>query len=262
MPAKFVYIYLSFYRIPDMDISVLPLVFVLGVCVGFINVLAAGGSFITLAVLMWLGLPPTVANGTNRVGLLIQNSFASFRFNKLKLLKKGFALKLAGFTIAGSLLGSYMATQISDVLFKKIVGLLMVLVSLITIYDPRRFAERFKRFRNLGVLGFVFFLIGVYGGFVQAGVGFFIIAASILSGLSMVEANAIKVFLITLYTVTVLPVFILSHKVNLIDGVVLGLGSMLGATFAIKLSLKKGDSFIRAALLILLFVFAVKLMFF
>ncbi len=243
-----------------MDSLHLILVFFAGIVVGFINVLAAGGSFLTLAILIAFGLPPNVANGTNRVVLLIQNTFASSKFYRLKLLDYKFVFIVAPFAIAGSFLGSYIATHISNELLKKIIAILMVVISFITIYKPQKLVK--SELSDKKIMSVVFFFIGIYGGFIQAGVGFFIIAASIWGGFSMVESNAVKVFVITLYTVLILPVFFYAHQVNLIVGIVLGLGSIIGARVAIHVSIKKGDKFIRIALLVLLFVFAVKLMFF
>jgi hypothetical protein len=245
-----------------MDNLHLFFIFLAGIVVGFINVLAAGGSFLTLAVLIAFGLPPTVANGTNRVGLLIQNSFASSKFYRLKILDYKFVFIIAPFAILGSFLGSYIATHISNELLKKIIAILMVVISLVTIYKPQKFIKKELSGRKTAIMAIVFFFIGIYGGFIQAGVGFFIIAASIWSGFSMVESNAVKVFVITLYTLLILPVFIYAHQVNFLVGVILGLGSIIGAKIAIHVSLKKGDKFIRVALLVLLFVFAIKLMFF
>ncbi len=245
-----------------MNVLHFVLIFAAGIVVGFINVLAAGGSFLTLAVLIALGLSPTVANGTNRVGLIIQNTFASLKFYKLKLLNYKFVLVVAPSAIVGSFVGSYIATHISDNLLKKIIAILMVVVSLVTIYKPQQFVKAHYSQKKWALMIVAFFFIGIYGGFIQAGVGFFIIAASIWGGFSMIEANAIKVFVITLYTLVILPVFIFANQVNFLVGIVLGLGSIIGARIAISVSIKKGDKFIRAALLILLVAFAVKLMFF
>ncbi len=252
-------------KIKPMDASVLHLIaaFFIGCIVGLINVLAGGGSFLTLAFLIAIGLPPNVANGTNRVGLVLQNSFASFKFYKLNILKTRFGLAVAIPTLIGALLGSFIAVHIPNELLKKIIAILMVLISLITIYKPERFAKKEPlNKKNWFFILLAFFFIGIYGGFIQAGVGFFIIAASVWGGFSMVEANAIKVFLITLYTILILPIFFISHQVNLLVGIFLGAGSILGAKAAIHLSIKKGDKFIRGVLLVILVFFAIKLMFF
>ncbi len=238
-------------------------IFLIGNIVGFINVLAAGGSFLTLAFLIAIGFPPNVANGTNRIGLLLQNTFATAKFHKLKILKARFALTVGIPAILGALLGSYIAVHISNELLKKIIAILMVVISLITIYKPDKFVKNkeFSKKKWIAMI-VIFFFIGIYGGFIQAGVGFFIITASIWGGFSMVEANSIKVLVITMYTIIILPVFLISHQANILAGILLGLGSMIGARLAIGVSVKKGDKFIRTALLILLFVFAIKLLFF
>ncbi len=238
-------------------------IFLIGNIVGFINVLAAGGSFLTLAFLIAIGFPPNVANGTNRIGLLLQNTFATAKFHKLKILKARFALTVGIPAILGALLGSYIAVHISNELLKKIIAILMVVISLITIYKPDKFVKNkeFSKKKWIAMI-VIFFFIGIYGGFIQAGVGFFIITASIWGGFSMVEANSIKVLVITMYTIIILPVFLISHQANISAGILLGIGSMIGARLAIGVSVKKGDKFIRTALLILLFVFAIKLLFF
>ncbi len=238
-------------------------IFLIGNIVGFINVLAAGGSFLTLAFLIAIGFPPNVANGTNRIGLLIQNIFASSKFYKLNILKTKFGFAVSIPAILGAILGSYIAVHTSNELLKKIIAALMVVISVITIYKPTKFIKvgDFSRKKWLMML-LIFFFIGIYGGFIQAGVGFFIITASIWGGFSFIEANSIKVFVITLYTIVILPIFLLSHQINIIAGILLGLGSIIGAKTAIVVSVKKGDKFIRTALLILLLVFAIKLLFF
>ncbi len=238
-------------------------IFILGIIVGFINVLAAGGSFLTLAFLIAIGLPANVANGTTRVGLIIQNVFASLNFHKLKILKTKFAFLMGIPAIAGALLGSYIATCTPNEILKKIIAVLMVLISLITIYKPDKFIKNRDFSKKKWVFMVIaFFFIGIYGGFIQAGVGFFIITASIWGGFNMVEANSIKVLIIMLYTIMILPVFLVAHQVNIPIGILLGLGSIIGAKLAINVSIKKGDRFIRAALLVLLVIFAIKLFLF
>ena len=245
-----------------MDALHIFIVFLIGIIVGFINVLAAGGSFLTLAVLMALGLPPNIANGTNRVGLLIQNTFASSKFYRLKILDHKFVFIIAPFAIIGSFVGSYIATQISNELLKKIIAILMIVVSISTIYKPQQLIKSKYSNKTKALICIIFFFIGIYGGFIQAGVGFFIISVAVWSGFSMIEANAVKVFTITLYTFLILPVFIYTGQVDILVGIVLGIGSVIGAKMAISVSIKKGDKFIRIALLILLSAFAVKLLFF
>ncbi len=245
-----------------MDFLHLLLIFVVGIVVGFINVIGAGGSFITLAVLIAIGLPPTVANGTNRLNILIQNIFASAKFHRLKILDYKFTFSIAIPLIIGSLAGTYIAVHISDAALKKIIAVLMILVTAATIYNPQKFSNKSLLRENRPLKYIVFFLIGIYGGFIQAGVGFFLIAATLWSGFSMLESNAIKVMSITIYTALLLPIFIMYHQVNFLVGIVIGMGSIIGAKIAISLSIRKGDKFIRIILLLLLSIFAVKLFFF
>jgi len=113
-----------------------------------------------------------------------------------------------------------------------------------------------------GLLQFViYFLIGLYGGFIQAGVGFFLLAALVLSsGYDLVKANALKVFITGTFTLIVLPIFIYFNQVNYLLGGLLAVGSMAGAWIGTKIAIKKGAIFIRYFLLIIIFISAFKLL--
>ncbi len=246
-----------------MQCRELSIIFLSGVVAGFINAMAAGGSFLNLAILMLFGLPAGVANGTNRIGVLLQNISAVWKFNELKLLKIKYALLVAIPAVIGSLVGSYLSLSIPDHTFKKIIAVLMVVVSFISVYSPKSIVKdkHFSSNQWVGIM-FVFFIIGIYGGFIQAGVGFFIISASLWSGFDIIEANGIKVFVILIYTLFVLPVFIIHHEVEFLVGFVLGLGSVIGVQLGIRFEVRRGKKFVRFFVLAMLVIFALKLIFF
>jgi uncharacterized membrane protein YfcA len=189
------------------------LVFLAGLAAGFLNVTAGGGSLITMPVLIFMGLPSAVANGTNRIAILLQNITSITRFKSKGYFEPRFALKLAFPALAGSLLGSSLAVDIPDALFNRILALVMIVVLVLILLKPtKKVAEKaivLSRKRETGLIA-AFFCVGIYGGFIQGGVGFIIITVlSLFTGASLVRINSLKVFIVAVYTVSSLIVFFL-----------------------------------------------------
>ncbi|MDX2481514.1 MAG: sulfite exporter TauE/SafE family protein, partial [Desulfuromusa sp.] len=188
----------------------LPLLFVVGIVAGILNTLAGGGSLLTLPLLIFMGLPGSVANGTNRIAIFCQNIFAIRGFSKRGVMPLQLALLCAPSAILGSWIGANLAITLDDQLFKRVLALIMVGVLIFTAVDPmKRFRQeniQFGLWRKVLIV-ISFFGVGIYGGFVQAGVGFIIITALLIHGLDLVRINAIKVFVIFTYTFIALGVF-------------------------------------------------------
>ena len=144
-----------------------------GIAAGFINTVAGGGSLLTLPLLIFMGLPAAEANASNRVAIIIQNIFAVKGFKSKGVAVFPFAYWVSISATLGALLGAYLATEISNTSFNKILSIVMVFVLVITVLKPyldkKEALERFTKKRNLISL-LLFFGIGIYGGFIQAGV--------------------------------------------------------------------------------------------
>lgn len=235
-----------------------------GLLVGFINTLAGSGSLITLPLLIFLGLPANIANGTNRIGILLQSVVATFSFKQKNIFKWSEALYITIPAIIGAIPGAFIATKVPKDFLNYAIGTLLIFMFFIVWLKPEQWikgkAGAIKA--RPGLLQIViYFLIGLYGGFIQAGVGFFLLAALVLSsGYDLVKANALKVFITGAFTLIVLPIFIYFHQVNYLLGGLLAIGSMIGAWLATKIAVKKGPAFIRYFLLIIIFVSAIKLL--
>jgi uncharacterized membrane protein YfcA len=238
--------------------------FVAGLFAGTLNVLAGGGSFLTLPVLIFLGLPATTANGTNRVGILIQNVGAVWGFRRHGVLDWRWTVRAAVPACLGAVLGTCLALWISDAAFQRLLAFLMVAVTLWTLWDPvNRKEGREGGSRGTGTLliGASFFVAGVYGGFVQAGVGFLILAATTLAGFDLVRGNAVKVLCILLFTVLSLSIFAWNGHVEWILGLVLGAGTVLGGQIGVRLTVLKGHAWVRGVVTIAVIALALKLWF-
>jgi len=215
---------------------------------GFINTLAGGGSFLTIPLLIFMGLPATVANATNRVGVFLQSLTATRQLHSHGVFPVRFSLIVAIPAVLGSVLGTYAALVISDAAFKKYLAVLMVLMTLLTFFKPAALLSRPAgnySFGRWALLWLLFFGIGLYGGFIQAGVGFLVIAAMSLSGYDLVAGNATKSFVILLLTCVSLAIFWVGGKVQVAPGLALGAGSMLGAFIGSHVTVTRGNAFIR-----------------
>jgi len=247
-----------------MDIFRLALIIIVGIIAGFFNTVAGGGSLITMPVLIFLGLPSAVANGTNRVALMAQNIVAITNFRHKGYFDWRLGILLAIPAVLGSILGSNIAVSLPDNIFNKILAVIMVIVLIFILWQPQKKLkgkEETLSLRNKIICVIIFFGVGVYGGFMQAGVGFIIIAAlTLITGYSLVRINSLKVFVIAIYTISALSVFIWHGKVDWLYGLCLAAGNSLGGYLGSTFSVKKGDKWIKVILIIAVTAMSLKLL--
>ena len=234
-----------------------------GIAAGLINTLAGGGSLLTLPLLIFMGLPAAEANASNRVAIFIQNIFAVKGFKSKGVAVFPFVYWIGVSATLGSLLGAYFATEISNRTLNKILSIIMVFVLIITVLKPylgkKEALERFTKKRNL-ISIILFFGIGIYGGFIQAGVGFIIMASlSGIHSLNLTKINSIKVFVVLCYTSVALWVFIYNGKVLWTYGLVLAFGNAIGGWVASRWSVGVNEKWIRLILILTLSALAIKL---
>ncbi len=185
-----------------------------GAVAGFVNTLAGGGSFLTVPLLIFLGLPPTVANATNRVGVAAQSLAAMGGFKQENVPGLGFALRLLPATLVGSWLGAWFASSVSDEFFGRAFGLVMLAMLPVILLNPRPRGDA----PVAGGLGLplqllVYFGIGLYGGAVQAGIGIPLLLALVAAGgLDLVRANSVKVVVVAALTLVALVQFVWAGK--------------------------------------------------
>lgn len=238
-----------------------PVMIVASFIAGFINTLAGSGSLITLPLLIFLGLPANIANGTNRVGILLQSIVGVSSFRQQKVLDQRGGLILAIPAVLGSLLGAGLAIDLDAEIMRKAIGVLMVIMLGVILVKPKRWLEGRPGVTNgrPGLIQFlIFFGIGVYGGFLQAGIGIILLAGLVLSaGYDLVRANAVKLLIVLCFTPFALAVFVIGGQVEWGIGIVMGIGSMLGAWVAARMAVKRGATFVRWLLIAVVVVSAV-----
>lgn len=237
-----------------------------GFVVGFINTIAGGASLISLPFLIFLGLPPAVANGTNRVAIVVQTAMGVMGFKSKGVSTFPFNIYLGLSALLGSVLGAYIAVDIKGETFNRILAIIMIAVVLIIAFKPRikleAFTERLSgKYLWIGIISF--FFIGIYGGFINAGIGFIILLfLHYVNHLSLVRANATKVAVVLMYTLAALAVFILNDRVIWKVGLVLAIGNGLGAWVSSRVSVDRGDGFVKTFLIVIVVAMAIKLWFF
>jgi uncharacterized membrane protein YfcA len=228
---------------------------------GFINTLAGGGSFITVPLLTLVGLPPTVANGTNRLAVFTQNVAAVAGFRTEGVSGVDLALRLLPATLVGSWLGAYLATEIPDELFAKGFGILMLVALPVVLWKPRPREGAGPRTLPLPVQLGLYFVLGFYGGAVQAGIGIPLLLALVgVGGLDLVRANSVKVVIIAALTAVALVQFMIAGKVVFTYGLVLAVGSGLGGYAAGRFGARVGERLIRPVFVVAVVLLAFQLL--
>ena len=249
---------------PEFFITSL-LLFLVGLVAGTLNVIAGGGSLLTLPVMIFLGLPPTVANGTNRVAILIQNIGASWSFHSRGMISKEWLLVAVPPAMVGAILGAFVAVHIGDLAFQRILAVVLVAVAAWSIWRPLGSLPEHGSpkpptgARRWGFVA-VFFLIGVYGGFIQAGIGFLLLAASSAAGLNLIRGNALKVTVVLGLTSVALVMFVWSGKVDWAMGLALAAGNFIGGLAGVHLQVLKGHKWVRNVITVTIILFALRLL--
>ena len=232
------------------------LLIAVGLLAGIVNTLAGGGSLLTVPLLVIFGLPGTIANGTNRVGVLVQGLVACWRFDAEGISELRSALPLLPPVLLGSLIGAASATQIPDQIFEQIFAGIM-LILLIPLLQGRQLAPtpRIQRWSPL-TRGIVLFGIGLYGGAVQAGVGLLLLFVLNRAGFDLARANAIKVVIATALAIVTVPVFVFKQQVAWLPAAFVSIGFTIGATVGARFAVLGGESAIRQTLAVAVLVLA------
>ena len=243
-----------------------------GLVAGCLNVLAGGGSLLTLPAMIFLGLPPSTAHGTHRIALLAQNAAAVSGFRRRGFSDFKLSLRLSLCGIPGAVAGAFAAVKISDAWFQRLLAFIMIGV-LVTVLWPKRKATRpngarpgpgtgEERSRAGTIWSYVAMIgIGFYVGFIQAGVGFILMAVlHTLMRLDLVRVNMHKVFLVGIFTLPAFAVFIAKGEVAWLPGIVLAAGNAAGGWLGSKVAVERGERVIRAVFAVTVLATAIKLL--
>jgi uncharacterized membrane protein YfcA len=246
----------------DQHTLLLAAVPLVGFAAGFINTLAGSGSLLTLPILILLGLPANVANGTNRVGVVLQNIVAVATFRQRGVLPLAGSWKLILPSVVGAVIGAELAVDLDEALLRRTIGVLMLVLLVVMVLKPERWIAEHAAPRAPRLLVEVplFFVIGVYGGFIQVSVGLFLMAGLVLgAGYNLVGANALKNLIVLVFSAASLVVFVLNDQVQWTLGLLLGAGQAVGAWVAAHFAVRRGAEFVRWAVIVITVAAAIAL---
>ncbi|MEM8923554.1 MAG: sulfite exporter TauE/SafE family protein [Actinomycetota bacterium] len=234
------------------------LIFGGGLLAGVINAMAGGGSLLTVPLLAIAGLEGRVANGTNRVAVLVQNASSAWTYARRGAGDRARTLPVLAPAAVGALLGSVVTSQIPDQLFERIFGLLMLPLLVLSLRTKGGAEEREPW--PMWVTYLAFFGLGVYGGAVQAGIGLILLLVLSRAGFDLVTANAVKTLVILVITLIAVPVFVANGQVRWLQAAVLSLGTGLGGWAGANLAVEGGERLIRPVLVVVVLVLASRML--
>lgn len=244
-----------------MPIVELILLIIAGATAGFINTLAGNGSLITLTILMeFIGLPALTANGTNRVGIFFHSTLTSYTMFKQHGVRKSDAIHTIPILFIGGIIGGILSVLVSPEQFKFIYRVLLVALFLMLLINPKKWlnpdliATTIPNF----IKSIILFAVGIYGGFIQMGMGVILLATLVLlHKMPIMNANVVKLIAICLYSPIVLGIVIWHDMVNWRYGLILAAGQIIGGWFTARyISKWKHANALAYALLIIMVVAA------
>ncbi len=247
----------------DIEVWKIALLFAAGVASGWINVLAGGGSILAVPVMVFLGLPGPVANGTNRIGIIAQNIFAVWGF-----FRKGFSdfrlsASLAACASVGAFFGANLGVRLEGVWFERTLALIMLAILVIMLTGVGQRPTEAGKPRNIALGHMLFVGAGFWGGFIQIGVGFLMMPIlNRVMGLDLVRTNMHKVFVALVFSVVALAVFAANVKIQWMLGLALAAGYAVGGWLGANSAVTRGEALIKRVFYLALVAMAIKLLFF
>lgn len=241
-----------------METSVIIILICSGLIVGFINTMAGGATIISLSVLTWLGLPLTVANGTNRLAVFFQTITSVSNFQNSHLIDWKKSIRVGIPTVIGSVVGSFIAVKINEDIIRYSFVVIMIIMLGFILFKPSLWLKGNAALLELPVRKWnypLFFIIGIYGGFLHVGVGYYLLATIVLGlGFDLMKGNVLKNLLVMMYVPFSLILFIIHDEVAWKYGLVHAIGNVIGAFVASKIAIKKGADVIRIVLIVVILV--------
>lgn len=238
--------------------------FFIGLFVGFVNVIAGGGSLISIPAMIFMGLPPNIANASSRVGILFQNLVAVQVFNSKGFKKDTFTVGVSLSALAGSILGTYWAVSVSNEVLNIILAIAMIVMFVLILINPKRFhknAEEQLSSSRQWVSIIIFFFIGIYGGFLQAGTAILMMAVlNLVNNLNLIKVNFMKVFVVLGMNTLSLIIFHYKGIINWPFGLAMAAGTAIGGYYGTLFSIEKGEVWVRRITLATILAMALKLL--
>jgi uncharacterized membrane protein YfcA len=234
-----------------------------GVAAGILNVMAGGGSLLSVPMMLFLGVPGPEANGTNRISIIAQNVVAIRTFFRRGFSDFRLSLTLTAAAIPGAILGALVGVRLDGVWFDRVLALIMIgVLILMQLPGGKRSGGSLELTRRRLVAGHVLmFGAGCWGGFIQIGVGFILMPIlNRVLGLDLVRTNMHKVFIAGAYNIVAIAIFASAVSIHWTLGIALAAGNSLGGYLGARFSVAGGEVWIRRVFTLVLLLFIAKLL--
>ncbi|WP_146407316.1 sulfite exporter TauE/SafE family protein [Allorhodopirellula heiligendammensis] len=232
-----------------------------GFLAGIVNTVAGGGSFLTLPTLMLFGLDPKIANATNRIAILCSTAAAVATFRKHGHLDRTLTIRLGAPTLLGVPVGALLAVYLSADAFESMFGVLFIAMAILLMANPKRFLQSGEHRTYPAAFQIpVFFAIGVYVGFIQAGMGILLLLGmSYFTDSTLAGSNAVKNSIGFVVTLAAAITFIAYGMVDWVPGLTMAVGNVFGGVVGAKLAIKRGSRFVFVFLVVVMLATGIKL---
>lgn len=248
----------------DITITTGIVLIISGILVGFINTLAGGGTVVSISLFMFLGLPPVIANGTNRIPIIFQTLTAVFLYQKKKMIDWGKGIKLSIPIVLGNISGAFLANFLPGNIFSYLFAVIVLLFGFSMIFDPNRWIRENKalQIKPVSIIQYLtYFFLGIYGGFAHVGIGYMFLGMLVLvSGYDLIKANVFKIVFVMCSVPFSLIVYASQGHVDWGAGLIHAIGNVIGAYIGVRFAIKKNISFIRYIVLSLVFLVILQLL--
>ncbi len=234
-----------------------------GLLAGIVNTIAGGGSFLTLPALMGIcGMDAKLANGTNRIAILLSSASAAATFHRHGHLDKRLALRLAIPTLLGVPIGALLAIHLSPDAFRPIFGILFLAMAVVFMLNPKRLTEKTELLpQTRHFVSPIFFCIGVYVGFIQAGMGILLLMSmSLIRSGDLVGANAVKNLIGFSVTFAAMLFYVFYGQVDWLPGLLMAAGNVVGGAWGARLAIRKGNTLVMVLLVAVMLATGVQLL--
>ena len=248
--------------------SVLEALLVVGVgfLAGTINTIVGSGSLITFPTLLAIGYSPVVANVSNTIGISFGSLSGAVGYRRELGGQRRRVILLGSASLIGGITGGVLLLTLPSSVFDDVVPVLILLAVALVIVQPRlsRFVtERRSRVVEHGgfELWIGIFLTGIYGGYFGAAQGVILLA---LLGIFLAEnvqrLNAVKNVLALIANGVAAVLFVFFADVAWEVVVLIAVGSVLGAQLGAQVGRRLPARALRALIVVVGLVAAIKLL--
>jgi uncharacterized protein len=227
------------------------IIFAVGFIASAINAFAFGGSLVSFPTLIWLGMPPIIANATNTAAVWPGSLGAVWGYRRELRQTAPRVYWLIVPSVAGALAGAVLLRVTPSDVFDRLVPVLILFATILFAVQ-----DRVQRMLNLApeyhgsfwfATAMIFqFFVSVYGGYFGAGMGILMLAAlAVLGHEDIHQMNGIKNLLAVFINAVASGYFILAGMVRAPDAVVMAIGATLGGIAAAGIARRMGRTAVR-----------------